>query len=188
MAFVAIYDACVLHPPSLRDLLIRLAAKRLLQAKWTTLIIDECVRSVAGQRPDLVPDQLARLRGWLTDPLPDCLVTNYEALIDSIDGMPDPDDRHVVAAAIRAGAQMIVTFNLKDFPADALGRYDIEAQHPDEFVVNQIHLNPGAVLGTLHQQAASLTLSPRSVDDVLLSLEKVGLVQTVTEINRIKPW
>lgn len=187
MAFVAIYDACVLHPPSLRDLLIRLAAKRLLHARWSARIVDECVRSIAAQRPDLSPDQLGRVRGYLTDPLPDCLVTNYESLVAGLE-MSDPDDRHVVAAAIRAGAQMIVTFNVRDFPADLLSPYNIEAQHPDDFVVNQIHLNPGAVLGTIEQQAAALKEPPKTVDDVLAALERVGLVQTVTELNRIKPW
>jgi predicted nucleic acid-binding protein len=186
MAFVAIYDACVLHPPSLRDLLIRLANKRLLQAKWSTHIVDECLRSIQEKNPRLTDAQLGTLRAFLSDAAPDCLVNGYEPLIAGIQ-MKDPDDRHVVAAAIRSSAQLIVTFNTRDFPADVLAPLDIEVKHPDDFVIDQIHLDPGAVIGTVQQQANALKNPPLTIDDVLNSLERIGLVQTVTELRRIKP-
>jgi hypothetical protein len=115
MAFVVVYDACVLYPSTLRDLLIRIAQARLVQAKWTDQILDEVFRNLREDRPDLDPSKLARTRTLMNQAIPDCLVTGYEALIDSVK-IPDPDDRHVVAAAIRAQAQTIVTTNLKDFP------------------------------------------------------------------------
>src|SRR5687767_9319707 len=114
MAFVVIYDACVLYPAPLRDLLIRLAGKRLVQARWTEQILDECFRNIAANRPDLPEAALRRTRELMNRALPDVLVTGYEELIDGLT-LPDPNDRHVLAAAIRSGAQVIVTTNLDDF-------------------------------------------------------------------------
>jgi predicted nucleic acid-binding protein len=184
VAFIAIYDACVLHPPSVRDLLIRIANKRLLQAKWSTEIIDECVRSVGQRNAHLTQEQLDKLRGYLRDAAPDCLVSGYQPLIAGLP-MNDPNDRHVVAAAIKCGAQMIVTFNMRDFPPQVLAPWDIEAQHPDDFVINQIHLDSGAVVGTIQQQAAALR--GFTEERVLDSLERAGLVQSVVELRKLFP-
>ena len=130
----AIYDANVLYPAPLRDLFIRLAQSGLVQAKWTDTIHDEWVRNVLKDNPGLPAGRLERTRTLMNDAVRDCLVTGYEDLIASL-FLPDPDDRHVLAAAIRAGARVIVTFNLKDFPPETLAQFDIEPQHPDDFLV-----------------------------------------------------
>lgn len=130
MAFVVVYDACVLYPAPLRDLLVRLASKGVVRARWSEIILDECFRNILEQRPDLKPEMLRRTRELMTKAVADSIVTGFEGLVDGL-SLPDPDDRHVLAVAIRAGAQTIVTFNLKDFPAATLAPYDIEAQHPD---------------------------------------------------------
>ena len=96
------------------------------------------------QRQDLTQAQLERTRDLMNKAVPDCLVTSYESLIDGL-SLPDPDDRHVLAAAIRCQAGVIVTYNLKHFPEEALAPYGIEAQHPDEFVSHLFDLDPGAV-------------------------------------------
>lgn len=119
MAFVVLYDANVLYPSALRDLLIRIAQAGLVQAKWTDQIVDEVFRNLTANRPDLDPERLARTRELMNKAVRDCLVTGYEPLIDALE-LPDPDDRHVLAAAIKARAQVIVTNNLKDFPPRAL--------------------------------------------------------------------
>lgn len=116
MAFDATYDACVLHPAGLRDLLVRLATTGMFRAHWSADILDEMVRSILRRRPDLTEAQLARTRQLMCDAVPDCLTTGYEELIDGLH-LPDPDDRHVLAAAIRSGSQVTVTENLSDFPA-----------------------------------------------------------------------
>ncbi len=110
--------------------------------------------------------------------VPDSLITGYEDVVESLD-LPDPEDRHVLAAAIRAGAETIVTANLADFPAEVLARYQIEAKHPDEFVVEFIDSAPAVVLTVLTRQAADLRNPPRTVDDVLDMLQAVGLAMTV---------
>lgn len=104
-------------------------------------------------------------------PVLDCKVTGYRELIPSLT-LPDPDDRHVLAAAIRANAHVIVTFNLKDFPAESLESYDVEAQHPDDFVRHLIDLSPGAVCGAVRRQRANLRKPPLSPDELLDKLEQ----------------
>lgn len=117
--FVAVYDACVLYPAPLRDLLVRLALTGLFRAKWSSQIHDEWTRSALKSRPDLSLDRLQRTRDLMDRAVPDCLVTGHEGLIEQLK-LPDPNDRHVLAAAIRSQAGVIVTFNLKDFPTEAL--------------------------------------------------------------------
>lgn len=117
--FTVLYDSCVLYPAPLRDLLMHLAVTNLYQAKWTDAIHDEWTRNVLKDRPDLRPEQLQRTRELMNAHVLDCLVTGYESLINGL-SLPDQDDRHVLAAAIHAGADLIVTFNLKDFPDGSL--------------------------------------------------------------------
>jgi hypothetical protein len=185
MSFVVVYDACVLYPAPLRDLLVRLARTRLFHARWTEQILDECFRNIREDRPDLKPEQLARSRGLLDRAVEDCKVTRYEHLIDSIQGLPDPDDRHVVAAAVRCGAQVIVTFNLKDFPAEVLKQYDIEAQHPDAFVRDVIDLNAGQVARVIHEQAAELKNPPHTPAELLERLHRQGLPLSVARLREL---
>ncbi|MDQ5841532.1 MAG: PIN domain-containing protein, partial [Chloroflexota bacterium] len=139
MTFVVIYDANVLYPSTLRDVLIRLAQTGLIHAKWSETILDETFRSLHAKRPDLDEARLRRTRELMNLAVRDAVVTGHEPLINSLH-LPDPDDRHVLAAAIRARAQIIVTFNLNDFPTDVLADWDVEARHPDDFLVDQFHL------------------------------------------------
>ncbi|MGM0639349.1 MAG: PIN domain-containing protein [Pseudomonadota bacterium] len=135
MRFAVIYDACVLYPAPLRDLLVRLATTGLFAARWTDQIHDEWVRNLIAKRPELEP-HLSRTRQLMNEAVEDSLVTGHEPLIQGLT-LPDPDDRHVLAAAIRAGAQLIITFNLKDFPSATLDSFGIEAVHPDAFILQQ---------------------------------------------------
>ena len=96
---VVLYDACVLYPAPLRDLLMHLATRALFSAKWTDAIHDEWISSVLKDRSDLTKEQLERTRRLMNGHVRDCLVTGYESLIPSL-ALPDPEDRHVLAAAI----------------------------------------------------------------------------------------
>lgn len=171
MAFTALYDANVLHPPGLRDLLVRLGQTGLFRARWSEKILDEMVRSILVRRPDLDPERLARTRSLMCDAVADCLVTGYEPLIDGLQ-LPDLDDRHVLAAAIRCSAQVIVTSNLDDFPPSALERFNIEAQAPDQFILDLVNLAPGRVAAVVQQQSAALRTPPRTVDELLDDLSE----------------
>jgi len=125
----AVCDASVLYSANLRDLLVRLAQDDLVQPLWTERILDEMVWAVLRNRPDLNPDRLLRTKTRMHTTLPDSLVTGHENLIESL-VLPDPDDRHVLAAAIRSDSTIIVTDNVKDFPAQALARHGIKARGP----------------------------------------------------------
>lgn len=184
MAFTATYDACVLHPQGLRDLLVRLAMTGLFRARWSEDILDEMVRSVIRRYPDLTDSDLARTRQLMCDAVPDCLVTGYEGLVDALD-LPDPDDRHVLAAAIVSGSEVIVTDNTADFPLDILDPYDIETQTADVFVLHLVELAPAAVSTVIHQQAAALTNPPMTPDDVLDRLAASGLQRSVAALRHL---
>lgn len=184
MAFVAVYDANVLYPSTLRDLLIRIAQAGLVQAKWTDRILDETFRNLKENRPDLDPDRLDRTRQLMVTAVRDCMVRGYEPLIEAV-SLPDPDDRHVLAAAVRAKAQIIVTANLKDFPAEELSAWDVGAVHPDAFIEAQIDLDPQIVYAAVRQIADSRRNPPGTVDDVLTSLEREGMVASVAALRAL---
>lgn len=181
MRFVVVFDACVLYPAPLRDFLMRLATTGLFSAKWTDAIHDEWIRNVLSGRPEL-EQQLLRTRTLMDQAVSDCLVTGYEALIEGLE-LPDADDRHVLAAAIRAGAQTIVTHNLKDFPAEALTPFAIEAIDPDTFVEQQMDLHEGAVVATARSHRAALTNPPKDVDAYLETLTAQGLVASADRLR-----
>ena len=108
----------------------------------------------------------------------DSLVTGFEHLIPAVE-LPDPDDRHVVAAAIHSGASLIVTFNLKDFPPDNLKRYNLLAQHPDDFIFDLLDLHPARVCEAVANHRRSLKNPPKTADEYLDILLKQALTQTV---------
>lgn len=182
MAFVVVYDACVLYPASVRDLLIRIANTGVVRARWSDRILDECFRNVAENQHHIPAPALERTRRLMNEAVPDCLVQGYEDLEAGLD-LPDPDDRHVLAAAIRTGAQAIVTYNLRDFPDHILERYDIESKHPDEFVLDTLDLAPGAVVQCVTDQATSYRKPPMSVPELLDTLRRRELVRSVAKLR-----
>lgn len=180
--YTVVYDACVLYPAPLRDFLLELAMTQLFRAKWTDEIHDEWIRNVLKNRPDLTPEQLARTRALMDAAVMDCLVDGYQALVPAL-ALPDEDDRHVLAAAIHCGADAIVTFNLKDFPAAELEKYDIEVLHPDDFIHHQFGLAQAAVIVTAQRCRSRLTNPPKSVEEYLDTLASQSLPKTVAELQ-----
>jgi hypothetical protein len=114
----------------------------------------------------------------------DALVEGYEDLIPSL-SLPDENDHQVLAAAIRGEAQLIVTMNLKDFPNEILQKYEIEAQHPDEFILHLIDLAPDAVMDAAETHRQSLKNPPKSVEEFLASLEAQGLPQSAAALQML---
>ena len=183
--FVAVYDACVLYPAPLRDLLLRLALTDRFRAKWTDAIHDEWTKAVLKNRPDLDAAKLRRTRELMNNAVPDCLVTGYEGLIEKIK-LPDPGDRHVVAAAIRGQAGVIVTYNLKHFPPDVLSQYGIEVQHPDEFICHLIDLDQASVCTAVRDQRQALNNPPKSVRELLDTFLSQQLAETVAALDKMQ--
>jgi predicted nucleic acid-binding protein len=183
--FVVIYDACVLYPFHLRDLLVRLGASGLVQAKWTHEILDECFGAILANRPDLDAARLERTRQLMCAAVRDCLVTGYEPLLVGLE-LPDPDDRHVLAAALRCNAHVVVTWNLRDFPASTLDRFDVEAQSPDRFIQHLVDLAPARVAQVLTEQAAALDTPPLSLDELMRLLRRDGLTTAMAALEEYR--
>lgn len=181
-SFTAIYDACVLYPAALRNLLMHLALTDLFRARWTDAIHEEWTRNLIKDRPDLDPALVYRTRDLMDRHVRDAKVAGYEQLMPAI-RLPDPDDAHVVAAAIHCHASTIVTLNLRDFPADVLAQFGIEAQHPDDFVGGLFNLNQMQVLRAMADHRRSLRNPSKSANEYLDTLASQGLTQTVSVIR-----
>jgi hypothetical protein len=161
---------------------MRLALTDLYRARWTPAIHDEWTRSLITNRPDLDSARIYRARDLMDAHVRDALVENYEHLISAIN-LPDPDDAHVVAAAVHCGAELIVTFNLKDFPAEALSTFNVTALHPDDFIADLFDLNQAKVLEAMAEHRQSLKNPCRSVEEYLATLAGLGLTQTVSMVR-----
>ena len=164
-----VLDANVLFPASLRDILLRCAEKNLFRLRVSQQIWDEVVRNLFSSGR-LTSEQVARLDTAIQAFLrrTNALVTGYKSLIPNLTN--DPKDRHVLAVAIHAHAQTIVTVNLKDFPAHALSSHGVVAQHPDPFLTCLYHARPDVLVQIVNDQAEELKNPPLSVTDVLDTL------------------
>lgn len=183
MAFVAIYDSCVLFPRTMRDILTRVAAAGLVRAQWTEHIHTELRERLASKYPDMAEGgQLDKLIGFLTRTVPDCLVEGYEDLIDCIRA-DDPNDRHVAAAAITAGAQVIVTRDGRGFLPEFLDRHHICLKDPDDFVADLIDLpRAGPVMHQIVTEMADD--ADASVADIITKLRRNKMVLTAAKLDR----
>jgi hypothetical protein len=182
-AFIVFYDANGLYPAELRNFLMHLALTGVFLARWSAHVHEEWIRNLLKNRPDLTREKLERTRQLMDQAAPDALVTGYEHLIPGI-VLPDKGDLHVLAAAIRCGASVIVTCNLADFPTECLQPFGIEAQHPDEFILNLFDLTPGLVIEAAENHRTSLKNPPKTVDEYLAILESQGLTQTTSLLRK----
>ncbi|MCH8530925.1 MAG: PIN domain-containing protein [Saccharospirillum sp.] len=179
--FTVVLDACVLYPAPLRDALMRLALTDLFKARWTDHIHDEWITALLRDQKHNRP-ALERIKTLMDQHIRDAKVTHYEPLIDALN-LPDPNDRHVLAAAIRCGADAIVTLNLKDFPEDILQPYGIGAIHPDDFLLYQIDMAPTLCCKAIRAQRTALKSPPIDVPEFLSILQRQQLPQTVSRLR-----
>lgn len=187
-SFTVLYDANVLYSAPLRDLLMRLAMTGLFRAKWTEEIHEEWTRNLLANRPDITQAQVDRIRQLMNDNVRDALVDGYQALVPAIEGLPDLDDRHILAAAIVGRAHVIVTYNLKDFPEAVLKPYGIDAQHPDEFIRHLIDLNENTVCAAVRKQRAALRNPPKNVEEFLDILTQQELPLTIAALRGLSEF
>jgi predicted nucleic acid-binding protein len=180
VTFPAFLDTCVLYPVYLCDTLLRLAEAEAYRPLWSADVFTELRRNLVerGVREERVDRRI----GEMVRSFPDAMVTGYEALTGDMTN--DPKDRHVLAAAVRAHAEVIVTFNVTDFPEAALKPYDVAAIHPDEFLLDQLDLYPRQTIEVLEQQAASYRREPTTVGRLLPLLDRTGLPKFAAEVRR----
>ena len=164
---------------------MQLASSDLYRAHWTSDIHDEWIRNLLKNRDDLTIVQLTRTRELMDAGVPDCLVKDYHNLIPTLE-LPDPDDRHVLAAAIVAKANVIVTCNLRDFPDKNLAKYNIKAQHPDKFIAHLIDLKPFRVCAAVALIRKRLKNPPRSALEYIDKIEQQQLPQTAAALREFR--
>jgi hypothetical protein len=178
----ALLDACVLYSAPLRDLWMHLAVQFVFQPKWTTRIQEEWIGSLLEHRPDLKPEQLARTRTCMEQWGRDWEVPDYEGLLPELT-LPDPDDCHVLAAAIAANVPLIVTFNLAHFPESSLEPYGVTAVHPDAFTASLLEADDEAFVAAVRAHRAALKNPPKSPEEYLDTLRGAGLAETARRLT-----
>ncbi len=171
---VAVYDACVLYPFHLRNVLIQCAFDGLVEARWTDDIHDEWMRNLAASTHALPLERLEATRDRMKAVLPEADVANYRLLVADLK-LPDPDDRHVLAAAIAGKASVIVTWNLKDFPARHLLPYGVTSQPPDDFLTDLHAAFPDALISSVKRARFNLRKTTPSVEAFVDALWQSGL-------------
>lgn len=162
---------------------MQLALGDLYRAKWTERIHDEWMRNVLANRPDLSRQKIERTRTLMDLHTRDCLVKGYESLIPTLK-LPDQDDRHVLAAAIRSEADCIVTFNLKDFPSGNLKPLGVEAIHPDNFLLSLMDDDSTGVIAAVCRQCASLKNPSKTLPELLAVFHAQGLKKFTEALAR----
>ncbi|MCP3861221.1 MAG: PIN domain-containing protein [Phycisphaeraceae bacterium] len=180
MAFTVVLDTCVLYPAHLRDTLLRLAERGLYRAQWSDDILTELERNLTES--GVAPPSVSHLVEQMQRAFPDAKVLGYLALIPTM--TCDEKDRHVLAAAVRADAAAIITFNGRDFPDESVDPFQVDVIDPDAFLLDQLDLSPRAVLEELELQAAANRREPKSVAALLDALARAGVPQFADEVRR----
>lgn len=182
MRFPVFLDTNVLYPPSLADTLLRLGEAEVIRPHWSPDVLDELERNLAEV---ITAEKAHRRRVTMEAAFPDATVSGYESMIDSMAN--HRKDRHVLAAAVHSHCEVIVTFNLKDFPSSALAPHGITAVHPDEFLLDQLDLYPQSVGSVLVRQAAKTARPRLTLLQILASLERISLPGFAAEVRRRWP-
>ena len=177
MAFepVAVFDACILYPFHLRNIIVQAAVDRLVEGRWTDMIHDEQIRNLAASAPAIPVERLQNTRRLMNEALPTAMVNGYEEQIPVVN-LPDPNDRHVVAAGITAGAFIILTWNLRHFPAKELKKFGVRKQTPDTFLSGLYDQVPDLMIGSLANARRNLTKSRISSPDFIDILNNQKLI------------
>ncbi|MEO0912370.1 MAG: PIN domain-containing protein [Pseudomonadota bacterium] len=171
--FVVVLDANVLFPFRKKDILLSFYEAGLFRGRWTMRILDEWQRSLTKRKPHLEQSVVSQI-AQMGKTFPEALVVDYEGLIDTV-SLPDPDDRHVLAAAIRCGAQLIVTDNLKDFPDALLAPFDLKAISADGFLSQTFELYPYHALPIIREIRARYEMPAYTPAEFLMDLAAKGL-------------
>lgn len=179
--FTVVLDANVLYPFLVRDVLLSMAHAGLFRARWSLAITDEWASNLKRNRPDKA-DQIDRTVCVMNNAFPESIVNGFEHIIESL-SLPDPDDRHVLAAAIQADAQHIITNNLEDFPVEELGRYGIEAKPPDDFILSTFELYPSDTAAALRRMRRRYENPPITKNSLVFHLAANGLAKTASVLK-----
>jgi predicted nucleic acid-binding protein len=182
MTFGVVLDTCVLYPMYLRDSLLRLAAGDLFQPLWSADILIELDRALVREQA-ATAEQAARIVSLMREHFPAAEVTSHTALIPAM--TCDLKDRHVLAAAVAAGAPVLVTANLADFPPAATEPFGVEVLSPDDLLLILLDTAPAMVIDTLSRQAERYKREPKTINGLLVALERAGVTKFADEVRRL---
>jgi predicted nucleic acid-binding protein len=181
---IILFDANVFFGVRLRSLMLFLAETGLFLARWTEKINDEWIRNI--HRKQAIPlETLEQLRVLVNRSVPDCLVTDFEAIEASLE-LPDPNDRHVLAAALKAQADLIITFNGKDFPEAVLDPLGLRASHPDEFLMTMLDSAPTIFAQAVQRDFSHYNAPPFTSAQYVSALHRAGVVKTANRTDRLR--
>lgn len=180
----AVYDANVLYPAHLRDLLMWLGVCGVVRPHWSPEIQREWMRNLRENRDDISREDVEYTRSQMETALPDASVEGYDPLISNLH-LPDEDDRHVLAAAIHISAEWLVTFNLKDFPAHVLRPHGVKAISPDDFIIMLHESRPLQVIEAVRKQRKTLRNPPMTASDLLAVFSRSGLSKTAEMLSEV---
>jgi len=178
--FTGVLDTNVIYPIDIRDLLFWFASYDLFTPKWSKHIFDEWKEVMT--RNGIAEEEINKRTQKAQLAFPDALVENYEPLVDTLE-LPDKKDRHVLAAAIKTNANIIVTNNLKDFPIDYLARFGLSAKSADDFITDTIDLNPELALEAFRALAVNRQNPDLDEFEILDRFRKVGLKESADYIH-----
>ena len=180
--FNVVLDACVLYDSYLRDFLLRLAEQELYQPFWSTVICGEVKRNLLKR--NIAEGKVNRLISFMNEAFPESMIDNYSKL-PLLNGININDkDIHVVSAALISNSQVIVTCNLKDFPNEILNDYSIEAQSPDIFLRNLLHLSHSKVIYAFKEMQKSFHKPAISIQELI----NIFKVRVPLFADTIKPY
>ena len=182
--YAALLDACVLVPVALADTLLRVAECNLYRPLWSQRIIDEALSALHRVHPEIPAPQFVDRFDQMNAAFEDALVAGWERLENQL-VLPDPNDRHVLAAAIRGSAAVIVTNNTRDFPKELLPEFDIEVTEADQFLLDQLDLAPQVVATVIREQAGDTRSPSLSPQDLLSRLALASVPTFVDEVRRL---
>lgn len=185
--FTALLDACVLASPLKRNLLLSLAEAAFFRPRWSERIMGETERAIEKLMADKGFENptadAARARSAMERAFEDAMVTGFENLEAGFGDLPDAGDRHVLAAAVKTRASIIVTDNLRDFPDAILHPLDLEAKDADAFIADTIDLRVAQAVPALRRMRERLKRPEKTPETLLLDMEKIGLTLTADALR-----
>lgn len=181
--FTAFVDACTLASVLRRNLLLSLAEAEFFRVRWSAKVLDETEKAIekmaSGRGLEDASVRAHRARKAMEVAFEDALVTDYDGFFNVCQGLPDPNDEHVVAAALKTQAATIVTENLSDFPAELLSKFGVEVRSADHFIADTIALDLGRAVAAIRQMRLRFNNPAKAASSLLLDMEASGLTETV---------
>lgn len=181
--FTAFIDACTLVGALKRNILLTLAEAEFFRVRWSAPVLDETQKAIekifiSKGEPDAA-ERAARARARMEDAFEEAMVSEFDAFLCICEGLPDPDDAHVIAAAMKTQAAVIVTDNLKHFPEGFLSSLNIEVRSADAFIADTIALDTGRAVAGIRSMRERFKKPDKTAEMLLLDMEAAGLTETV---------